>query len=166
MNVQPRPGADLIWQSGVVRSGKGRVWLEFDDPGACNRCHQGTGCGAALFSRLFRWPSVVIPLRERGTLQPGQRVHAGLNPRWLMMAAAALYLLPVLSFLGGALAAHAIWPRNDAAALGGAVLVTFLAMQAIRTRLHSRGPPELALVPADGPLESGGAGDQLPLHIK
>lgn len=153
--------AELIWQYGVVRSRAGYSWLEFEDPGDCNRCRQGRGCGAALFSRLFRQPSVTLPLpREHGGLKPGQRVRLGVNPRWLLMAAAAVYLLPVLGFLAGCVAADAIWPRDDAAALGGGLLA-LLSIVAIRARLRGRGAPQPELVLIDGPLESRAAQNHL-----
>ena len=152
--MQSASRVELIWQSGVVRSRDGRAWLEFDDPGACNRCHRGEGCGAALFSRLFRQPAVSIPLLpEHGPLRPGQRIRAGVKPRWLMMAAAALYLLPVSGFLAGCLAAHAIRPGDDATALFGGVLGALLCTRAFRHRLRTQGPPELELVLIDDPLE-------------
>lgn len=160
-----RGGSDLIWQSGVVRGRVGRVWLEFDDPRACSQCSQGTGCGAALFSQLFQRRAVAIPLHEHDALQPGQRIRAGLRPRWLMMAAAALYLLPVMAFLAGSLAADAIWPRNDLAALCGGMLVVFLVVRMIRNWLRSQGPPGLELIALDGTigesLESRRTGDHL-----
>ncbi len=157
-------GSDLIWQSGVIRGRDGRVWLEFDDPAACSRCSQGSGCGAALFSQLFPRPRLEIPLGQCGPLQPGQRVRAGLSAHWLLAAAAALYLLPVLSFLAGCVVAGAIWPANDLAALCGGVLVAVLAAPSIRRRLGDRRPPELELVKVDGTLESVRDGDHVPSH--
>lgn len=163
MSMQTGPGTQLIWQSGVVRSRDGHRWLEFEDPGACNRCRQGQGCGAALFSRLFQRPAVTVPLlREHAGLAPGQRVRAGVEPRWLMVAAAALYLLPVSSFLAGCLAADALWPRDDMAALCGGVLLALLSIQVIRRRLRTHGPPQFELILIEGPLESRAAGDHIP----
>jgi len=164
MKPQSISSSDLIWQSGVLKARDGQVWLEFDDPGACKRCSQGRGCGAALFSQLFPRPCVAIPLPQYDALPPGRRVLAGLSPRWLMMAAAALYLLPVLSFLAGCLAAEAIWPANDLAALSLGVLVSGLAIRSLGGRLRSKRPPGLELVEIDAALESGRTGDHLPSH--
>ena len=164
MRSRSMRGADLIWQTGVVRSRDGRAWLEFDDPGACSRCESGKGCGAALFSRLFSQPAAVIPLGDADNPPVGRRVRAGLNPRWLMRAAAAFYLLPVAAFLAGCLGAHAIWPDNDLAALSGGTLVAALVIRVARERLRRAGPPGLELIEIDSGLESRGIGGHLPSH--
>lgn len=154
MPFPPMKDSDLIWQSGVVRKHRGRVWLQFEDPGTCSRCSQGTGCGAALFSRLFSRPGADIPLDGAGLPRDGQRVRAGLNPHWLMTAAAMLYLVPVLAFLVGALAADAIRAGDDVAALVGGLLSAFLAVWLVRVRVRSRGIPRLKLIEIDPTLES------------
>ncbi len=165
MPAPPMNDSDLIWQTGTVRKNDARAWLVFDDPGACSRCSAGTGCGAALFSRLFsRSGSTSIPLRGPARVHHGQRVRAGLSPHWLMMAAAALYLLPVIAFLAGALAADAMWPRDDLAALGVGTLFAALAVWSTRRRLRSRPAPGLKLVELAPALESGGARDHFPVR--
>ncbi|MBS3744929.1 MAG: SoxR reducing system RseC family protein [Wenzhouxiangellaceae bacterium] len=163
MPAPPMNDSDLIWQTGTVCKNDGRVWLVFDDPGACSRCSSGTGCGAALFSRLFsRSGPISLPLRGPALVHHGQRVRAGLNPHWLMMAAAALYLLPVIAFLVGALAAEAMWPRDDLAALGVGSLFAGLAVWSTRGRLGSSLAPVLKLAELDPALESSGARDHFP----
>lgn len=163
MPASPMNDSDLIWQTGTVCKNDGRAWLVFDDPGACSRCSAGTGCGAALFSRLFsRSGPVSIRLRGPASAHHGQRVRAGLNPHWLMMAASVLYLLPVLAFLAGALAAESIWPRDDLAALGVGSLFAGLAVWSTRRRLRLAEAPGLKLVAIDPTLESGDARDHFP----
>jgi len=161
MNAGLERNADLIWQTGVVKTRAGRAWLEFDDPGACGRCSRGRGCGAALFSRLFSRPPTVIALDDADLRTAGKRVRAGLSAHWVMLAAAALYLVPVIAFLAGALAADTIWPRDDLAALCGGLLAGFGAVGAIRKRLRCTRPPRLELVELDAGLESRAGGDHL-----
>lgn len=144
----------LIWQVGVVRrEPDGRAWLEFSDPGACARCSQGSGCGAALFSRLFARPETRIPLPDDDARPPGQLIRAGLDPRWLVLAAVAAYLLPVLAFVLGAVAADGIWPRNDLAALFTGTVVSLSAVILLRRSLRMPGQPPLVLVDFREPLE-------------
>lgn len=151
--------ADLIWHTGVVRRGAGRVWLEFSDVASCNRCSRGTGCGAALFSRLFVRPEACIPLDRdlygNHGRPDGRLVRAGLDPRWLMLAAAATYLLPVAAFIAGTLIAELQWPRNDLAALVGGGLFLLATGFGVRHLLRRIGRPVLKLVDLDATLESG-----------
>lgn len=165
MPAPPINDSDLIWQTGTVRKIDARAWLVFDDPGACSRCSAGTGCGAALFSRLFsRSGPTGIPLHRAALLHHGQRVRAGLSPRWLMMAAAGLYLLPVIAFMAGALAADTMWPRDDLAALGGGTLFAAVAVWSTRRRLRFAQAPGLKLVGLDPALESYRARDHFSLR--
>lgn len=144
----------LIWQIGVVRRGPdGRAWLEFGDPGACTRCSHGTGCGAALFSRLFARPDIRIPLTDDVDRRSGQLVRAGLDPRWLVLAAAAAYLVPVLTFVLGAVAADVAWPGNDLAALFTGLMVSLATVATIRRTLRMLSRPPMTLVDLSEPLE-------------
>lgn len=144
----------LIWQIAVVRRGPdGRAWLEFSDPGACTRCSQGTGCGAALFSRLFARPDTRIPLTDDIDRRSGQVVRAGLDPRWLLLAAAAAYLVPASSFVLGAVAADWIWPSNDVAALFTGLVVSLAVAALTRRPLRMISRPPLTIVDLHEPLE-------------
>lgn len=147
---------NMIWQSGTVRrDDAGETWLEFADPGACSRCSNGTGCGAALFSRLFSRPATRLKLDRGAQYHSGQRVRAGLDARWLVRAAVVMYLVPVVAFVGGAAGADRLWPDSDALALAsglGAALVAVLGAR-YPARLVSR--PPLSLVDVSHSLESG-----------
>lgn len=149
--------ADLIWQIAVVRRDEaGSGWLEFDDPGGCSKCSSGTGCGAALFSRLFSRPAAPVPMpREKG-IPAGRLVRVGLEPRWLVLAAAATYLLPVIGFVAGALSAERILPGSDPAALVFGVAVAVLAALLARGQMKRIGRPGLVLVELNQSLESKG----------
>lgn len=139
--------ADLIWQIAVVRLDEaGRQWLEFNDSGRCGRCSSGTGCGAALFSRLFVRPDARVPM-PAGEKRPADRlVRVGLDPGWLMLAAAATYLLPVIAFVGGALLADRLLPGDDPAALVSAVSFALAAVVLARYPLRLIGAPRLQIV--------------------
>jgi positive regulator of sigma E activity len=104
--------ADLIWQIAVVRcDDDGSRWLEFNDPGSCHKCSSGTGCGAALFSRLFARPDARVPMLDDEDIPADRMVRVGLDPRWLMLAAAATYLLPIIAFIAGAVLSDQLWPE-------------------------------------------------------
>lgn len=154
--------AGLIWQIAVVRRDKaGSGWLEFDDPGGCTKCSSGTGCGAALFSRLFARPDVRVPMPDGKDMPAGRLVRVGLDPRWLVLAAAATYLLPVIAFVGGALCADRLLPGSDPAALASGVAFALLAALLARGPMKLIGRPGLVLVELKESLESTGHGGHL-----
>lgn len=110
--------SEPIWQCATVhRDRRGRGWLQFEDPSACARCAGGTGCGAALFGRLFTRPVSSLPLPPGSDRAPGTRVRVGISARWLLAGAALAYLAPVCLFLAGALAADGYRPGDDVLAL-------------------------------------------------
>lgn len=123
--------SEPIWQCATVhRDRHGRQWLQFDDPSACARCARGTGCGAALFGRLFTRPVTSLPLPPGSDPQPGSRVRVGISARWLLAAAALAYLTPVCLFVAGAVAAHAYRPGDDLLALLCGLLASTLGVVA------------------------------------
>lgn len=154
--------ARLIWQTAVVRiDDVGAAWLEFSDPGACSRCASGSGCGAALFSRLFTRRDTRVPLPADESVAGGRVVRVGLDSRWLMMAAGAAYLLPVLTFVVAAAGADLVWPGSDPAALVSGLTFALAAVALARHPLKFLGNPRLTLVDLQPDLESAGAGGHL-----
>ena len=154
-------GSELIWQTAVVRlDDDGRRWLEFADPAACSRCSTGTGCGAALFSRLFARPDTRIPLPGNNSIQAGHVVRVGLAPRWLLLASAAAYLLPVIAFVAGAVFADRLFPGSDPAALVAGFSFALSAGLVAHYPMNLIGRPRLEIVdlhenPESTGLESG-----------
>lgn len=149
--------AELIWQMAVVRRGEdGCGWLEFSDPGGCSKCSSGTGCGAALFSRLFSRPDARLPLPSGKAIPSGHLVRVGLDPRWLMLAAVVTYLLPVVAFVTGAVFADRIAPGSDPAALVSGTSFALAAGLLARFPLKLVGAPRLVLVDLHENLESAG----------
>lgn len=106
------------WQTATVRRGPGgAIYLAFPDPAACRRCARGEGCGAAPLSRLFVRAGATLPLDPRCGLRVGDEVRVGVDRRWLLAAAFAAYLLPVLGFVVAAAIAYGLWPGDDVAGL-------------------------------------------------
>lgn len=150
-------GSELIWQIAVVRlDDKGRRWLEYSDPAGCDKCSTGTGCGAALFSRLFARPDTRIPLSDDNHIPAGHVVRVGLDPRWLLLASAATYLLPVIAFVAGALFADRLFPGSDPAALFAGIALALTAGLAAHYPMKLIDRPRLELVELHEGLESNG----------
>jgi positive regulator of sigma E activity len=145
-----------VWQPATVRHDRGRTWLEFADPGDCERCARGDGCGAALFARLFRRGSVRLPWAGDAIAPPGATVDVGVPARWLLQVALGLYLLPVIAFVTGAVVADALAPGRDVPALLLGMLAAGTAAGLYRYGPLRPAPPPLTVRHAEARLESGG----------
>lgn len=135
----------FVWQIGrVVRSDGATVLLELPDPAACGRCRAGQGCGAGQFARLFgRGRALQLSAPSCRYFSLGATVQVGIDSRWLLLAAAAAYLIPVLAFIGGALVAGAVIGDHDLAALAAGLLATAVASLALRHLVPGLLRPEL-----------------------
>jgi sigma-E factor negative regulatory protein RseC len=70
---------------------------------ACGGCAADGACGTSLADRLLgRRPVVLLARNPLGAL-PGERVVVGVTERGLLVAALAVYLVPLLGLLCGAL---------------------------------------------------------------
>lgn len=141
--------ATLVWQVGrLIRGDDGTMLLEFPDPAACARCRSGHGCGAGQMARLFgQHRAVRLPAPAIADRFAQGWVRVGVDSRWLLLAAAAAYLLPLLAFIGGALTAGVFAGGNDAAALLGGLVASAGAWLALRRGLPGLLQPNLKLDP-------------------
>lgn len=157
---------DLIWQPGVVGvDPSGRRWLEFRAAGECERCARGEGCGAAPFARLFARAGSRLAVPVDVSIAPGRVVVVGVQARWLLLAAAAVYLAPVAGFLAGAATAELLWPGRDAAALATGLAVGTGGLIVAR-RFGRLVPPRLRIKAArPGRLESGAGCKQVECRL-
>lgn len=75
---------------------------------ACGGCAARGGCGTALLEQVFsRRPVRVRALNEAGA-GIGERVVIGIPEQGLLSAAAAVYLVPILSLVAGAIAVQGV----------------------------------------------------------
>lgn len=86
----------------VIEQGAGGVWVEAVQRSACNSCHARSGCGQHSLSKLGRPMRLWINTEQK--LQPGQQVVLTLPDGSLALSALAMYGLPLLGLIGGALA--------------------------------------------------------------
>jgi sigma-E factor negative regulatory protein RseC len=113
----------LITEPATVLEIRGDIALvRCHSQAACQRCAEGRGCGGGALSRLLGERLHTVEALAGGLeLRPGDEVTVGLEPRGFLHASAAVYFLPLLTALGGALAAAAWFGASDAVALAGAV---------------------------------------------
>ena len=124
----------------------GRVRLECESPAqACGACAGRGGCA-------LRWLAgpgnpqldVTHPLPEGAPLRPGDGVIIEVDDGELLRAAALAYLPPLAGLLAGPVAAAALTPGSELAALAGAALGLVAGWGASRAWLR-RSPPRYHL---------------------
>ncbi|MFP4209179.1 MAG: SoxR reducing system RseC family protein [Wenzhouxiangella sp.] len=107
----------LVWQAGVViASTPGRTRVRFEPLSGCQRCLQGEGCGAGVFSRLFMGRRAELEVVTAACPPAGQRVRVGVPAGALVGLAGLIYGLPVVVFILAAGAAASLasvdWARD------------------------------------------------------
>lgn len=117
----------------------GAVIVRFSAAADCERCQRGEGCGAGVFSRLFRLgPSEICLPAEPGPLAvAGAQVEVGIEGRQLAGLAIRHYGLPLVAFLLAALLMQQLFADGllqDFMALGGGLLALALAMRLSKHR--------------------------------
>jgi len=90
----------------VVQVDAGDVWVETQRRSTCSGCAAANGCGTGLLSRVLgrRNPVMRVVAGERDRLKPGDEVIIGIEESALLQASVAVYLVPLVLMLGGALA--------------------------------------------------------------
>lgn len=77
--------------------------LETRRTSACGGCQASSGCGTALIGRFLGNRSTQVRAYNRAGAGIGQQVVLGLDESGLLKAASALYLVPLLGLLLGAI---------------------------------------------------------------
>lgn len=107
----------------VVGLRPGRATVRVEAGFSCPRCAAGRGCGAAFLAGRDGGRLVEVTLPPAARLRIGDRVGLLLEPSRVLQAAWLAYGIPLVSLLGGALAAQALLPAGagDGAVAGLAV---------------------------------------------
>ena len=91
----------------VTERGKGGIWVEGVQQSACNSCSAKSGCGQHSLSKLGRPVRLWVDTPEQ--FEIGEIVELTLPQGSLAASAAALYGLPLLGLIAGAVAGHQLW---------------------------------------------------------
>lgn len=131
----------MITETGRVIGVDGEwAWVACKRQVECARCAEGRGCGGGVLGRLLgdRLHEVRVAI---GSVEvaPGDQVLIGLGEDAVMRAAAAVYLVPLVTALCGGIAAAALAGGGDLAAMLGAAagLVAGLAWARGYSRRHA-----------------------------
>jgi sigma-E factor negative regulatory protein RseC len=110
--------------TGIERQG---VWIEGVQQSACGSCSAKAGCGQHAMSQLGRKVSLWMSLEsdQQGlidSLSVGQQIIVGLPEGAILRSTLALYGIPLLALLLGALLGSLVWGEP------GAILLAILSM--------------------------------------
>lgn len=105
----------MIEQQGiVVEAGEEFAWVETQRQSSCGSCSAKAGCGTALLNRSLGAKFSRIRVANAVNAKTGDCVVLGIPEQALLKGSFAVYLVPLLGLLFGAVLAHL---------LGGAVSV-------------------------------------------
>lgn len=118
------------------------VWVATLSRTGCGRCHEAGGCGRQSIFRLFgeRQHHVLARIVEGQTestaqaLKPGDPVAIGIPEGLLLRASLAMYLLPLVGLLTGAVAGHMLGGETASIGLGLAGIAAGFLLARLITR--------------------------------
>jgi len=104
----------------------GAVWVEAARASTCGGCAARGGCGSALLARVLGQRRARVRALGGEGLAPGDAVLIGIPERALVRGSLALYAVPLLLMLAGALAGEYIAELGLAAGREGASVLAGL----------------------------------------
>ncbi len=115
----------MIVARGVVLGSAGpeRVWVETRRESGCDSCSARAGCGSALIGKALGARAHRVAALAAQPLAAGERVELGLEEGALLVGSLAVYGLPLLGLLLGAIGGEL--------ALGGASEAPLVALGAL-----------------------------------
>ncbi len=120
----------MIEQVGqVVRVEDGRAWVETERRSSCGDCSVQAGCGHAVLSKALGDRRNTVEVETEQKVHAGDCVVLGIAEDALLKGSFAVYLVPLLGLIAGALVTNLLAGGGDLAALvgGGAGFVAGLS---------------------------------------
>jgi sigma-E factor negative regulatory protein RseC len=115
----------------------------------CGGCAANGACGTSLIERFFGRRSLHVRALNHARAEVGERVMVGISEHGLLSASLAVYLVPMIGLVGGALAGDGVFRslaegiHSNGASLLGALLGFALALLWLRAySAASRDRPE------------------------
>ena len=104
----------------VLRVSGDVVWVRCEAQQACRRCAEGRGCGGGLLGRLLGDRLRTVRVTGGGIeVDIGDRVLIGLAETALVRASVAMYLVPLLAMLAGAIGLGQVGGAGEIWAVAG-----------------------------------------------
>lgn len=98
----------------VIRVEPGAVWVETQRRSTCSGCAVRQGCGTSALAKLLGQRSRHIRVLAEPGYRPGDEVVIGIQEQALVRGSLAVYLLPLLGLLAGALLGTLVAEREGA----------------------------------------------------
>ncbi|MGH8494899.1 MAG: SoxR reducing system RseC family protein [Gammaproteobacteria bacterium] len=111
----------ILERGRVVRVAGQHAWVARAGIAACERCAAGNGCGGGIFARLVGRRQYEVRARNAVVgVTAGDEVMIGLPERALLAGAFAVYIVPLIGLLAGAVLGGALFgPAGD----GGVIVI-------------------------------------------
>ncbi len=94
----------MIEETGtVVKVESGYAWIETERRSTCGSCSANKGCGTATLARVMGQRRTRVRALDPLEVKPGERVVIGLEEAALVRGSLAVYTVPLLGLLAGAL---------------------------------------------------------------
>lgn len=128
----------------VVRVEGGEVWVETQRRSTCSNCTVEKGCGTATLAKVLGQRRTLVRVLSDLPLVVGDQVVIGIREQALVRGSLAVYAVPLLLLLAGAIigelgAGQGLWASAEAASLllGVAGLVAgLLWLRYFSRRIH------------------------------
>lgn len=137
-------------QGRVIEVQAGFVWVETQRRSTCGACDLNGGCGTSVLSRVMGQRRTRVRALDSLGARVGEEVIIGIEDTMLLRGSLAVYAVPLLGLLGGAVSGAALAPHWGWSTEGGSILfglaglgigILWLACHARRTRLDRRYQP-------------------------
>lgn len=118
----------MIEESGrVMRTAGDSAWVQTERRSSCGSCSARKGCGTGALAGLFGARAHEVEVLNPIGAEPGDEVVVGISESLLVRGSAAVYLLPLLTLVAGALLAEGLAPQlglagSDAPAIVGGLV--------------------------------------------
>ncbi len=106
----------------IVQVEDDSVWVETRRRSTCSSCAAKQGCGTALLDKVFSTRNARIRVLAKPGYRAGEEVIIGIREQALVRGSLAVYLVPLLALLAGALlgtllSEHGFGSQPDLAAI-------------------------------------------------
>lgn len=106
----------------VIRVDGEQAWVETQRKSTCSSCAAQYGCGTSTLSKVLGNRRSLIRVLTRMDLEPGERVVLGIREQALVRGSVAVYAVPILLMLLGAIAGELgaqqnLWSNGESASI-------------------------------------------------
>jgi len=129
----------------VVRIEAGEVWVETQRRSTCSSCAVEKGCGTATLAKVLGRRRTLVRVLTDLPLVVGDQVVIGIHEQALVRGSLAVYAVPLLLLLAGAIigelgAAQGLWASAEAASLllgAGGLVAGLLWLRHFSRQIHN-----------------------------